>query len=547
MAVIEDREARGLAWPPLIQGLGVHLFTLVLYLVLASWATQFMLESPPVPLLWPATGIGLAMVYRFGYGIGFTLLVAGTISHVGFGAPLMHGIVLASGAAVGACVGAALLRRLEFSSRLERVRDIVTLLLVGAGVSAFISGLTGTLAMVGVSSAFGETMGLCWLADTMGVVLFAPVLLAARWPGRFSLATVRSALLVASAPMLTLLLYGGTLPSTLSLPLSYAVFPLVLFLAFRLPPAAVALATLSSAMVAVACTAIGKGPFAQAADLRPDLIALHVQLALLQLTALLLVAVRHERVEADRRARDHLRTLARIGRMNAVSTMAAGIAHEINQPLCAVNSYANAAMRLVQRGESADALKQPLQRIVDGSQRAAEIIRRTRHFLETGETESRPLQLEALVREAAGLLRPEYQRQRVQLVLELDPAPCVIRGDELELQQVLVNLLQNALEAEQRAGRSGAHRVSVTSSVDAEHGVVALTVRDGGTGIPEAALETLFDPMVTHRQGGNGLGLAIARSIVEAHGGRLTARNHENGGAEFRLTLPLLTFQEIKP
>ncbi len=539
MTAVEHRETHGLTWPPLAKGFGAHVLTLVLYLVLANWATQFMLDAPPVPLLWPATGIGLAMVYRFGYGIGVTLLLAGTISHFSFGASVVDAVVLASGAAVGACVGAAVLRRLDFSGRLERVRDIVTLLLVGAGVSALISGLTGTVAMVGVSSAFGETMGLCWLADTMGVVLFAPLLLAVRRPRFLNAAMARDGVFVLSAPAMTLVLYAGGVPPTLALPLSYAVFPLVLFLAFRLPPAAVALATLSSAMVAVACTAAGKGPFAQAADLRPDLIALHVQLALLQLTGLLLVAVRYERMHAERRAREHLRTLARIGRMNAVSTMAAGIAHEINQPLCAVNSYAQAAVRMLQRGESPEALQDPLRRIVDGSQRASDIVRRTRHFLETGQPELRPVSLNALVEEAAGLLRPEFQRLGVQLSLQLSDNPCEVQADALEIQQVLVNLLQNALEAVQRSPGARMHRVSVISRIEADANAVELDVSDTGPGVADDAAETLFDPMVTHRSGGNGLGLAIARSIVEAHGGRLTARNQPGGGAQFQLVLPI--------
>ena len=355
MASVTQRSI-SLDMPPLLQRWLPHAVTLLLYLVLTSWAGQFMLDTPPVPLLWPATGIGLAMVYRFGNGVGITLLIAGAIAHTGFGADLLHALILSAGAAAGAVIGAEILRRLDFSSALERVRDIIKLLLVGALVSALVSGLTGTLAIVGVSSAFGETLGLCWLADTMGVVLFAPVLMAFRSLHWQPMAALRAVGLITLVPAVIYLVYAGGLPPHVALPMSYAAFPIVLFLAFRLSPASVALATVLGAMVAVGCTVLGKGPFAQADDMRPDLVSLFVQLAILQLTALLLVAIRYERVRAEQRARDHLRTLARVGRMNAMSTMAAGIAHELNQPLCAVNSYAQAAVRMLDRSSDPQAL-----------------------------------------------------------------------------------------------------------------------------------------------------------------------------------------------
>ncbi len=539
MAVVQHRQAVT-ASGPWARAVLPHVATFCIYVVLTTWATQFMLDAPPVPLLWPATGIGLAMVYRFGYRMVPTLVLAGLVAHLSFGAAPLDGLILSAGAAGGAAVGVFVLRRCDFTAAMERVRDVLLLLVVGAGVSAFISGLSGTLMMVGVSSAFGQTMGLCWLADTMGVVLFAPVLIGLQWPVRSWRKLAGPALLGLGAPLVTYLVFAGGLPMHLALPLSYAVFPLILFLAFRLPPWAVALATSSSAVVAVACTAAGKGPFAQASDMMPDLASLYVQLSLLQLMGLLLAAVRYERAAAEQRAREHLRTLARIGRMNAVSTMAAGIAHEINQPLCAVNSYAQAALRLLQRGEPPEMLEQPLRRVVEGGQRASGIVRRTRHFLETGENDRQACDGNALVREAVELVRPDIQRARIDLRLNLVLASPPLLVDDLEIQQVIVNLLQNAMEVVAAQDDGLPRWIEVSTRLKDEGRSMALIVADSGPGIPQGQIDSLFDPMVSHRRGGVGLGLAIARSITEAHQGRLTARNAgTDAGAIFELMLPV--------
>lgn len=530
--------------PALLRRLLPHLVTFVLYLVLTTWATRFMLDSPPVPLLWPATGIGLAMMYRFGYSIAWTLVLAGALAHFLFGAEPLQSVILAMGAALGALLGVCLLKRLDFEPALKRSRDIIILLTAGGLVSAFVSGLTGTLAMVGIRSGFAETLGLCWLADTMGVILFAPALMALHARVANPYETLRTGGLIAMVPAVTYLVYAGGLPDHVALPMSYVSFPLVLFLAFRLSPAGVALATLLGAMVAVGCTVLGKGPFAQADDMRPDLVSLFVQLAILQLTALLLVAIRHERFEAERRARAHLRTLARVGRMNAMSTMAAGIAHEMNQPLCAANSYAQAAVRMIERRTEPALLAEPLRRIVESTQRAADIVRRTRHFLETGDQERGDCDVVEVVREAVALMRPEYQRHDIRLTVDFSADRPVIQADQLEIQQVLVNLLQNAIEAIERGPRGAPRWVSVAVHAVKGRRQITIVVTDSGPGLPDGDKDQLFDPLVSYRDGGNGLGLAIARSIIEAHGGSVSAENAASGGAEFRLVLPIESSRE---
>ena len=511
-----------------------------IYVLLAVWASRFTLDAPPVPMIWPATGVALAMLYRFGFGTAVPLFLAGVVVQMVLGVALPQAVILSAGALAGAAVGAWLLGHYAVRPQLDRVRDVFLLVLVGVGASAAISGLTGTLTAVGVSSAFPATLGLCWLADTMGVLLFAPALLALRVPSGRLRAMAASIPLVLLPPTVVYLAFAGGIGMGLALPLSYMVFPAVMLLGLWLRPGSVALSVALAALVAVTCTAAGKGPFAQT-DMQPDLISLHVQLALLQLTGLLLAAVRCERMDAERRERIHLRTLARIGRLNAMSAMAAGLAHEMNQPLCAVSSYAQTARRMLARGASPAALADTLERIVEGVERASAIVRRTRRFLQADDGQRRAHDLHGIVREALSLMRPELRRSGIRVHMGSESPPLPVMADALELQQVLVNLFQNAEEALVGADRAGGDRwISVRCSRVAGARQAQLQMIDNGPGLPAGEAVSLFEPLVSHRQGGTGLGLAIARSIVEAHGGKLTAGNTAGAGACFTIVLPLV-------
>jgi len=522
----------------LLGELALQLTVVALLLGACLWAAQFRLVTPPVPLIWPASAVTLALALRVGPrvlpGAGAT---AAAVQLVMGGSLLAAGLV-GAGLALAGWAGWLVLRRLRFDRQLSRLRDLGLFLVVGSGVSGLTNALAGTLAVVGLNTGFTETLGLCWVADSMGMLLFGPLLLTARLPRGTSGPVWEMPLWVAVMPVVVYLVYGDSMPDALALPLSYAVFPLVMLAALRHPLPMVTLVVAAIATIAITCTGIGKGPFI-GSGMRADMLGLHAHLAMLALTGLLLSTARQERDDAEARARSHLRALAQAGRLNAMSTMAAGIAHEINQPLCAVSSYAQAACRLLRQGRGSEELEAALERIVAGNQRASDIVRRVREFLRSGEESRQDCDANHQVREAVALMRPELRRQGVEVRLDLDEHPLTVNADPVAIQQAFVNLLQNALEAVAGRPTPGERWISVHSRRSRQHRAAEITVCDNGPGLPEGDTRELFEPLVTRRPDGSGLGLAITRSIVESHEGRIDAGNRPGAGAEFRILLPL--------
>lgn len=511
-----------------------HISVLVVLLLLTGWAVQFHFETPPVPLIWVASGVALAANYRVGHGATITVALAVGTIHLFLGTQPLPALVLTVGTGLAGWLGAYLLRRWQFRADFGRVHDVGVMLLAGCGVGGTIGALAATAAMANDSAGFAETFALCWVSEIMGMLLVAPFLLSVHWRSiQFDLETLGW---LVGIPLTVYWIYAGGLPEMTALPASYAVFPLIMALALRRSVPVVSLALLGLAIIAINCTAMGKGPFVQA-DMRPNMLALHAHLAMLVLTGLLLAAIRSERSDAESRAREHLRMLARAGRISALSTMAAGIAHEINQPLCAVQSYAQTARRMAQRGAAVDELDSVLERIVRSVDKAAAIVRRMRGFLRGEEASRERHDLNELVREAVNLVRPECNRQGVELQVDLAASALQVQVDSVEVEQVIVNLVQNALDSLGRLPPEESRRWVRVATRAASHQTLDLVVSDGGSGLPDVDPTQLFEPL-SGSEHGSGLGLAIVRSIVEAHGGEIRAGNTVNGGAEFRVCLP---------
>jgi len=284
--------------------------------------------------------------------------------------------------------------------------------------------------------------------------------------------------------------------------------------------------------IALSGTGWGLGPFAEA-GLERSLLSLNVQLALLVLTGLVLSALRSERESAEARARQHLDELARAGRLSTLGELSAGLAHELNQPLCALTSYAHASRRLLEKGRLDD-LRDALAQLDASAHRAAETVRQMRAFAAGSAPEKVPVLPEELIRPVLDLLRPELKRCRVEMDIDVPRGLPTVMAAPVQIEQVLVNLLRNAMEAI-GARRDGRIRIEA-HELGSE---LAISVADNGPGLPEERLANLFDPFATWKSEGMGLGLSISRSLVEAHGGRLTAANVGQGGACFRFTLPL--------
>jgi PAS domain S-box-containing protein len=232
------------------------------------------------------------------------------------------------------------------------------------------------------------------------------------------------------------------------------------------------------------------------------------------------------------------RTLARAARLAIVGEITASIAHEINQPLAAILSNADAALLLLGSSSgSPEELRNILDDIRGDDLRASQVISRLRALLQDHELEHQPVSMNELAAGVVRLVRAEAKRRRVSLETRFCPLP-TLYGDHHHLQQVLLNLLLNGMDAMANAPEA-ARRIIVTTEM---RGADAIRVRvsDAGCGIPETLLPRLFDSFFTTKANGMGLGLSIARSIIEAHGGRIWAENHSDGpGATLQFELPV--------
>ena len=229
--------------------------------------------------------------------------------------------------------------------------------------------------------------------------------------------------------------------------------------------------------------------------------------------------------------------LAHVTRVTTMGQLAASIAHEVNQPLGAIVANAAAAERWLGATppESAKA-RQALRAIVDDGQRAGAVIGRIRALMKREPRREEEVDINEVVREVLALARQEQRRHDVVVEALLADGLPRVRGDKIQLQQVLLNLTVNALEA-MSDGADTPHTLVVRSEHDGARGVL-VTVSDTGVGLDAAAKERLFDPFYTTKAGGMGMGLAISRSIVESHGGRIWAEANSPGGAVFRFALP---------
>jgi PAS domain S-box-containing protein len=229
--------------------------------------------------------------------------------------------------------------------------------------------------------------------------------------------------------------------------------------------------------------------------------------------------------------------LAHVSRVSTLGELTASIAHEVNQPLAGILTNAEASLRWLRRAQpDLGEVLHAVQRIIRDSQRAAEVVNRLRALARKEEPVRYPLNLNELVEESLPLMAHEMGRQRIRVELLLAPHLPSVLADRVQLQQVLINLLINAIQA--MSETTGRRVLAIASQVD--DGNVMLAVRDSGLGIDPAAAPDLFKAFVTTKSGGMGMGLSICKSIIDAHGGRIWADADQASGAVFRFTLPAL-------
>jgi len=244
----------------------------------------------------------------------------------------------------------------------------------------------------------------------------------------------------------------------------------------------------------------------------------------------------HKRVEAA--AHQAQERVAQFARLSTMGEMAAGLAHEINQPLTAVATYAQAVQRMIDRPDvDPDEINHALAQITAQALRAGDVIQRLRAFVRNRDTRREPTDMAKLVRDTLTFAGPDARVNEIRLAAELPGKLPPVTCDPIQIQQVLLNLIRNAIDATNEI--QAAQRDVTVRMIRADAAEIEISVEDHGKGVSEEVARRIGDPFFTTKSTGTGLGVAISRSIVRAHGGKLGHRPTPGGGATFHFTLPV--------
>jgi two-component system, LuxR family, sensor kinase FixL len=250
-----------------------------------------------------------------------------------------------------------------------------------------------------------------------------------------------------------------------------------------------------------------------------------------------------ERQKTEARLQELQAELVHISRLTALGEMASALAHELNQPLSAIANYMKGSRRLIEKNTDEDSqlVRDAMDKAAEQSLRAGQIIRRLRDFVARGESERRVESITKLVEEASALALVGAKERGIRVRYMLDSSLDLVLADKVQVQQVMLNLLRNAIEAMDQSDR----RDLLISTRPSPGGMVAISVADTGSGIAPEVESHLFQPFITTKAHGIGVGLSISRTIIEAHGGQISVEPNPGGGTIFRFTLRAVTKEDL--
>jgi two-component system, LuxR family, sensor kinase FixL len=250
-----------------------------------------------------------------------------------------------------------------------------------------------------------------------------------------------------------------------------------------------------------------------------------------------------ERQQTEARLQELQSELVHISRLTAMGEMASTLAHELNQPLSAIANYMKGSRRLLEAStdDRSAMLRDAMDKAADQALRAGQIIRRLRDFVARGESERRVESVKKLIEEASALALVGAKDQGVRVRFQFDPSVDLVLADKVQIQQVLLNLMRNAIEAMEASQK----RELVLSTLAADDDMLAVSVADTGSGIAPDTMSQLFQPFFTTKRHGMGVGLSISRTIVDAHGGRIEVNPNPGGGTVFRFTLHAVSQEDL--
>jgi two-component system sensor kinase FixL len=469
----------------------------------------------------PPTGLSIATILLFGARFLPWLFVAPVLADAvvrdfplsllgEFGASLIIG--------GGYSIAALVLRspRIGFDPTLSTRRSLLSLLTIAtAGAAIVASAYVMMLVILGNISAsdYWSAMARFWIGDVIGIAIFTPFLLTAltrRWVLRPTWELAALLLLVVSALWLV---FGFA--DAFRFQLFYLFFLPIIWTAVRF-----GLEGVTCGLLVIQIGLIITIHFA--GQTSADATSYQALMIVLTFTGLAVGVLISEQQRIQQQLRLNQEALSRALRLSTMGEFAAALAHEINQPLTAIANYT----RLAKSAESTEAAAEAWDRVIAQVDRTAEVVRRLREFIHRGSSETGPVAVSALLNEALSCL-PELDQHDLALRLQVARELPLVSADMLQISQVLVNLLRNSAEALSDAGRYDG-KIIIEADRDGADGVV-IRVRDNGPGFDPDLLDRASSPFTTTKNDGLGLGLSLVRSIIEAHGGRLSIESSASG------------------
>jgi len=437
-------------------------------------------------------------------------------------------------------------RHLRLDVDLYHLRDVIILLAAGAIGATLVALLLSTLFLFYTPLDWSDVL-VAWVpllvGDIIGIGVVTPLLLRIARHGReilvgYTLALIAEVLLYSALIAAALWVIAGAEPDG-GFKFFYLLFVPVVVAAVRhgIDGACIALAFTQLGLVGVLHTF---GTDARAFT------EFQTLMLVLSATGLTVGAVVSERQAADRlvraaeaQLREKEAEAMQAARFSLVSGMASALAHEINQPMTAVRALARSVQHIL-RAPDADLARADanLATLIGQIDHASGVVRRMREFLRRGHPHVSTVEIPAMVEEALMLVRAEASEKRVEIETEIGKELPAVHGDRIQLQQVVLNLVRNAIDAIAEAGQPGG-RIRVTAHHLEHPPRIEIAVRDNGPGLTAEIADRLFAPLTTSKREGLGLGLSISAAIVEAHGGRVWLHSHRPGATEFRFSLPL--------
>lgn len=482
----------------------------------------------------PQPGLGLVLILLFGQRHMPLLFIAPLLADAAVrGLPASLPVSALGAFVVGAghaLAAKALLKPgLRFDVSLSSMRDLFLLLLVAVVTAAVVAaGYVSVYAAAGLLpwTDWGTAAMRYWVGEVIGVAVVTPFLLILLTRGQPFALSWETALQIAAIALCLALVFGA--PQSRHFQLFYLLFLPIVWIAVR--------SGLEGVSAGLVLTQLGLMiALNSSVSDSVDITAFQSVMLVLAMTGLAAGVLVTERRRAELQLRLQQDAQAKLTRLGSMGELASALAHEINQPLMAAGTYTRLVAKSITSGEPRERASDAAAKAVAQVERAAEVVRRLRELIRLGRSELAPVGVPRLVSDTLELLRPDIERSNVRIEQRLPAQLPTVMVDALQIEQVLLNLLRNALEAIRDAGHERGVVTVLASRLDATQ--VEIEVRDSGPGFPAGSPDA-GQPFNSSKVDGLGVGLSLSRSIIEAHGGRLIAGNW-GSGAFVRFTLPI--------